>query len=294
MSAPQTTDSAEALTRWRYWLITPELLRRPRAARLLPGDPKDQAVWGSGLTVAVCRRDPSHRPPHPGCSCGLRGINGANIQHGSAARQWVWDSSFGGVWTAAHGGRWSAPPRPSSIAEQVRFMRGRARRTHLSDFREWMRKYSPLNQFVVGRVQLHNAALDPGRMSEDGGVRQHDSWRAESATLDSLYIEKSTATNDAHCDADELAAALRDLYEVPCQVGYPAYTQEDWDARTIDLGETQPTWEQLGLYAPGHSAPTAKPAPSRMFAPRFARGQDRRPFTTQRRPTFTTERRRPV
>lgn len=59
---------------------------------------------------------------------------------------------------------------------------------------------------------------------------------------------------------------------VTCQVGYPPYTQEDWDNRTrtellkprIDV-----TWADVGLYPPGKTAPrkffpaVAPPRPER-------------------------------
>lgn len=246
MNANEPIDS---LVRWRYWLITPELLRRPRAARLLPGDPKDRAVWSGGPTVAVCRRDPTHRPPHLGCTCGIYAIGAADVQYGSAGREWVWDSSFGTVWDEVHGGRFTAPAWPESLREQVQFMREHWRPESRAEFRHWLRIYSPLNQFVIGRVMLRNVV--PNRQPPPrGGNWQFKSWRAASATIEALYVEQSDATDEARCGADELAAGLADRYGVSCNVGYPAYTAADWKDRTTDLGNGAPSWRELGLSPP--------------------------------------------
>lgn len=250
-------EPVDTLTRWRYWLITPELLR-PEKARLLPGDPKDRAVWGRGETIAVCRRDPTHRPPHHGCTCGIYAIGGVDVQFGAAGRAWVWDQSFGRVWAEVHGGRLSAPEWPDSPRAQVQFMRRWWRPDSPTKFRHKLRLYSPQNQFVIGRVRLRNAVPNAAPPPTFGGDWQFKSWRGESATIDALYVEDSDAAEAAHCDVGELADALSDKYGVPCEVGYPPYTQADWDDRTTALPGDVPSWGELGLHPPGADAPPPK------------------------------------
>lgn len=250
-------EPADTLTRWRYWLITPERLRRPETARLLPGDPRDRSVWGGSETVALCRRDPTHRPPHPGCTCGIYAIGAVDIQYGAAGRTWVWDDSFGRVWAEAHGGRLSAPAWPESLGEQVRFMRRWWRSGSLTDYRHWLRIYSPQNQFVIGRVRLRNAVPNTAPPPEAGGW-QFKSWRGESATIEALYVDESDAADEAHCDLGQLADALSGRYGVPCEVGYPLYSQADWDDRTTALPGDVPSWGELGLHPPGADVPPPK------------------------------------
>ncbi|SIA00038.1 Uncharacterised protein [Mycobacteroides abscessus subsp. abscessus] len=239
---------ADTLTRWRYWLITPELLR-PDKARLLPNDPKDKAVWEHGVTDAVCRHDPTHTPPHPGCTCGIYAIGGADIQFGSALRQVYWTQRVRNIWADLHGSVspvLNPPPKsPAAMVELVRSHGWRLGRT---------RAYDPRNQFVIGRVRLNNAVPSAPPPAD---VWQLKSWRGQSALVEALYIEPSAAMDDVGCDVDELAAALSDRYRVPCEVGYPRYTQEDWDARTIPTAAhvDVPSWRDLGFRPPGVDAP---------------------------------------
>lgn len=236
---------ADTLTRWRYWLITPEQLRRPETARLLPNDPKDKAVWGTGATGAVCRHDPTHTPPHPGCTCGIYAIGGADIQFGSALRQVYWTQRVRNIWAELHGS--VSPvlnPPPKSPAAMVELLRSHGWRLGGT------RAYDPRNQFVIGRVRLNNAVPTAPPPAD---VWRLKSWRGESALVEALFIEPSAATDDVGCDVDELAAALSGRYRVPCEVGYPRYTQEDWDARTIPTAAhvDVPSWRDLGFRPPG-------------------------------------------
>lgn len=92
-------------------------------------------------------------------------------------------------------------------------------------------------------------------------------WRGSSAQLEALYISDRVTRHP-----EQLCAQLSGKYGVTCQVGYPPYTQEDWDNRTrtellkprIDV-----TWADVGLYPPGKTAPrkffpaVAPPRPER-------------------------------
>lgn len=51
---------------WRYWGV------HTATGKLYSADDATRAVWGDNATAtAVCTIDPYHRPPEPGCICGL-------------------------------------------------------------------------------------------------------------------------------------------------------------------------------------------------------------------------------
>lgn len=156
--------------------------------------------------------------------------------------RYKWHGGRGGMSVLDLSG--GAPP-PSSPSEQSRFMNTNVDQQiyYTDSARHWRHIYDPRNQFVIGRVELHDAR----KVDRKGDEFQ--SWRARSAQLEALYFEESAATDEAECDVDELAAALGERYGVPCEVGLPCYTQEDWDARTMLPGTISD--ERLGLYAPG-------------------------------------------
>ena len=149
----------DELTRWRYWIV-PHNLVRPSTVKLQPGDHKDKNVWTRDGATAVCRRDPTHKPPHPDCSCGLYAINGANIQAAVGLRQFQWDAIVQHAWREMHGYTTSLthPPTLASPDMQLEIVKDWWARTRepRHDGVYIGRLWHPGNLFVVGQVRMRN------------------------------------------------------------------------------------------------------------------------------------------
>lgn len=225
-------DVIDPLTLWRYWFIH---ARRGFKRDLLPVQRKDKTVWGRGITHAVCRRNPAHTPPHPDCTCGIYAIGPADIHFASAAHYWAGDQYERAANLGTHG--ILGVERPGHIHPQVPWLQAQA-----AAYRDY--------DIVIGRVQLYNAMLHQ---------RSHDKlkcWRGSAALLEALYVSDRVTRHPK-----QLCAQLSEKYGVTCEIGYPPYTQDDWDNRTpTQLLEPRVdvTWADLGLYPPGTTAPPSK------------------------------------
>ncbi|OCB62291.1 hypothetical protein [Mycobacterium parascrofulaceum] len=244
-------DLSDTMTAWRYWHI-PRHRGRPRNA-LHNVNPKDRTVWVRGITHAVCRHNPTHTPPARGCTCGIYAMGAADIQFASATHYHAADQFQRLAELGEHGSHglgFSAAELAKRDDEYVRDLYG------------WAHHYQSWD-VIIGRIQLHNPVQHQRPPDKPGQLR---CWRGGSALLEALYISDRTR------DAGPLRATLSGKYGVPCDVGYPAYTQADWDNRTqtekLDPRNESSSWAQVGLYPPG------KTAPRRFFTATVPPGQD--------------------
>lgn len=231
-------DVIDTLTAWRYWHI-PAKPGRPRDLRNV--NPKDRTVWTRGVTHAVCRRNARHTPPHPGCSCGIYAMGTADIQFASATHYHAADD-FKRLAKLGEYGSLGLGLSTSQLQqrddEQVKDLYGYAHHYAMWDI-------------VIGRVQLNGAVPHERPPDKPGQLR---CWRGESAVIEALYVSSRVTR-----DPERLCAALRGKYGVPCQLGYPPYTQLDWDNRTqtekLDPRNPSSSWASVGLHPPGKTPP---------------------------------------
>lgn len=231
------TEVVDALTLWRYWHL-PTRRGQPRDLRNVQA--KDKTVWGPGVTHAVCRRDPTHTPPHPGCSCGIYAMSAADIQMASAVHYYARDEYTRLANLGTHG-TFGIPERPGYIDARVPWLLEQA-------------DYYVRYDVIIGRVQLCDAVQytpdDPAQLR---------CWRGRSALLEALYLSPRITR-----DPEQLIAKFSQKYGVPCEIGYPPYSQQDWDDRspadtTDELGpDSEKAWATVGLYPPGKTAPPSK------------------------------------
>jgi hypothetical protein len=122
---------------------------------------------------------------------------------------------------------------------------------------------------VIGRVQLHGAIRN---QPPPDNPAQLPTWRGASALIEALYVSSRVTR-----DTERLCATLSDKYGVPCNMGYPPYTQQDWDNRarskTLNPRDNTP-WAEVGMYPPG------KTAPQRFFTATVPPRQGRKPLHT--------------
>lgn len=315
MTSNRPAPDAEKIL-YRFW----HLQRAAGSLRphLKPQRRQDKTDWTASPIVAVCRHDQSHVPPHPECTCGIYAIGLADMhlvveghKHArglleEAKRGLIEGQRLGGAfegvspinWAgidaelagrAVRRGRVCADSPQGQLAGQVAAL--------------W-RVYHG-HSIVAGRVRLRGAV--PYSDNEDRGPGMFDHakvWRGSSAILEELYVEEDAAAGDQ----EVLRARLSQKYGVPVSVGLPDYTLADWEARTPNMSPDAPTWDDLGLYAPG-----AAPPPARFFTTTLpgesapAAGSARRPSSwtqealerqrrahrdAMKRPKFSTQGRR--
>ncbi|PND58119.1 hypothetical protein CRM90_09005 [Mycobacterium sp. ENV421] len=230
--ATEHHDVIAELIAWRYWHLP---TRRGHRRDLRNVSPKDQTVWGRGTTHAVCRRDPSHTPPHPGCSCGIYVMGAVDIQLAAATHYYAADE-YQRVANLGRHGTLGIPEKDGFIDARVPWIEEQAR-------------YYQGYDIVIGRVRAYNVVR---HQRPPDNPDQLPCWRAGSALLEALYMSKRIIR-----DAEQLRAQLSEKYAVPCEIGFPAYTQEDWDnrAQPDGLKDTEAKWAEVGLYPPGKKAP---------------------------------------
>jgi phage tail protein X len=196
---------------------------------LRPFGPHDNTVWRRGKTVARCRHDPNHTPPHPGCTCGLYAMTLIDVRYSVACRAWLIDYLRWAVYAEKHG----------YIAATMFAQRATA---------EWA---AGQPHPVIGEVRLY----DPVPMCRDqttgDGEYLSRSWRARAAVITALYVPAAAA---------DVVDALARRYGVPCEVGYPdGWTRAEWDVRAVRDGQRispdhplrYPSHAALGLHPPG-------------------------------------------
>lgn len=218
-----TTTPVETLTKYRYWWLTPE----GEPVDLRPIGNQDRTKWGPGTTTAACRHDETHVPPHPGCTCGLYAVGVPDIEYAVKFLNWRYQKTIEFYLRRTFGLRWSITS---------------ARQTA-----------PPMDPLVIARVQLHNAVPRYTAISGIPAAPQIQSWRAATATIEAFYLPPN---------AEYAADALTAKYDAPCIFGYPEYTQEDWDARTMFDGQRTdphldyefPTYASFGMYPPADRA----------------------------------------
>ncbi|MCV7037108.1 hypothetical protein [Mycolicibacterium moriokaense] len=107
---------------------------------------------------------------------------------------------------------------------------------------------------VIGKVQLHHAVETTQSEDIADGEYEVRCWRARSATIEALYVPDDAA------HAARTARTLSNVYEAPCDVGYPdSYSMTEWNQRTRldthlfdpDRAIKYPDYAELGLYPPG-------------------------------------------
>lgn len=228
------TEVVDALTLWRYWHIH---ARRGLVRDLRNVNTKDRTMWGPGVTHAICRRDPTHTPPHPGCSCGIYVMGAVDIQYASAMHYFGRDEYTRLANLGTHG-TLGIPERAGYVDARVPWLLEQA---------DYYLRYD----VVIGRVRAHQVVRHqpdhPGQLP---------CWRAQSAVIEALYLSSRITRDPEH-----LIAKFSEKYEVPCQLGYPPYTQDEWDNRAqpeqLDLNN-EARWAEVGLYPPGKTAPPSK------------------------------------
>ncbi|ULE32579.1 hypothetical protein [Mycobacterium sp. IDR2000157661] len=253
-----TTNSAEdepvidTLTAWRYWHL-PARLGQRRDLRNV--NPKDQTVWGRGVNHAVCRHNPQHTPPHPGCSCGIYVMQAVDIQLASATHYYAADE-YQRIANLGRHGTLGIPEKDGFIDARVPWIEEQA-------------SYYQQYDVVIGRVRAFNVVR---HQRPPDNPDQLPCWRAGTALLEALYL-----SNRVTRDAEQLRAKFSEKYAVPCEIGYPPYTQEEWDnrAKPDGLNDTEAKWADVGLYPPGKTAP-----PPRRYFTATASGRDRKPLQT--------------
>jgi hypothetical protein len=205
--------------RYRYWLA------KRGESTLQPFGQHDRTKW-TRETVAQCRHDSSHIPPHLDCTCGLYAMTLLDVLYAIRARGWLNELMAWNDFTVQYGG----------MAGYALFGRKAAR--------EWL---NSLPVAVIGEVDLADAIES---ITTQPSGHEARAWRARTATMRRLYVPEGE-----HDLADALSAA----YGVPCTVGYPtAYSQSDWDERRSSAGcristahdYVWPDFEELGLYPP--------------------------------------------
>lgn len=217
-----------ALTAWRYWLL-PQ--RRGTPIRLHPFGPQDKTHWQAGTTVARCRHDPTHTPPHPDCTCGLFAMTLIDVRYSVGCRNWVQNRV-----------------RNAIERQHARDQISGYNQTTVPDPDDWV---SAQPKPVIGKVQLHHAVETTQTEDIADGEYVSRCWRARAATIEALYVPEEAA---------HAARVLSAVYEVPCEVGYPdSYSMTEWNQRTrldthlFDPGQRikYPEFAELGLYPPG-------------------------------------------
>lgn len=176
--------TGETITRWRYWVL------KPGKTRLRPFGPKDTTVWTDGETVARCRHDRSHVPPHPDCTCGLYATTLADVTHALACRDRLADQVG-----------WAAYEQESGWASVT--VHGRTVRPE--DVQSRPRP-------VIGQVEMHDAVEVPNELPSGDGPYPSRRWRARSANIAALYVPTDLA---------DVAEAISNRYGAPCHVGNP-------------------------------------------------------------------------
>lgn len=248
---------------WHLWRSAGSL-----HPRLKPQRRQDKTDWTSSPIVAVCRHDEGHSPPHPDCSCGIYAIGLADMhlvveghKHAreelAVAKRCLVDGqrlggAFGGEspisWAGMDAELAGRPVRPGRVRGDTPEGRLWGQLAALGDV------YLG-HSIVAGRVRLRGAVPYSDNEDRGAGMFSHARvWRGSSAVLEALYVEEDAAAGDQ----EVLRARLSDKYGVPVSVGLPAYTMADWEARTTTMSPDAPTWDELGLYAPGAPPPPVK------------------------------------
>ncbi|WP_428339990.1 hypothetical protein [Mycobacterium sp.] len=220
-------DFIAAVTLWRYWHVPTQRGQRRNLRNI---SAKDVSPWVRGVTHAVCPLNPEHTPPHRDCTCGLYGsVNLADVQHASACRYRALDQSERLIKLGLHGTLGSPQGRGIRMPQLEQQVRNDRR-----------------FDLVLGRIRAFNAIPH----QRPPGSPKLPSWRAQSAQIEALYISTRVTL-----DPERLRATLTETYGVLTEIGYPPYTQADWDTRANVSDDNDSAWAEVGLHPPGKTPP---------------------------------------
>ena len=202
------SDSAPG-SGWRFWVVPTRLLGTSEAMLYSPyaTPPKP---WPERRYVATCPgvlRSDEHTPPGDACVCGVHAV--VNLVDLLFHSR---SAMAGREWRSSAG----LPVRPA-IASGA-----------LGDY-----------IVVVGRVTIYQP-LEIVTPSVSMAVEV----KGDAAVIEALYV---CPAEGAHGIAEDLRRALASRYQVPVEVGEPAYDAQDWLSRSQ---EPSFYYKQVGLRRP--------------------------------------------